>query len=114
MRPLALLHALFALGLAGTPTSAAAVRRSHAIQATVKNGTYSGLALPTFGDQEAFFGVPYARPPVGDLRLRQAAGLDSSWSGVKPLTERVAQVCHVPLAGSAWPVRSLAPDIVAR
>lgn len=85
------LSALLALAFSTTSASAAPAKRSAKIQATVKNGTYSGLSLPTF-DQEVFFGVPFAQPPVGDLRLRQSVALNASFSGVKPLTERVPQV----------------------
>ncbi|KAJ6617176.1 Alpha/Beta hydrolase protein [Mycena sp. CBHHK59/15] len=36
---------------------------------TIKNGTVLGVDLPQFG-QDLFLGIPYAQPPVGDLRLR--------------------------------------------
>lgn len=36
---------------------------------TVQNGTIVGADLPTFS-QDFFGGVPYAQPPIGDLRLR--------------------------------------------
>ncbi len=92
MRAFSLPALLLSLALTATSASAAAVgRRAHKIEATVKNGTYSGISLPTF-DREMFFGVPYAQPPVGDLRLRQSVALNSSFPGVKPLTERVPQV----------------------
>ena len=88
MRPLSL-PALLVLTLAGTSASAAVVgRRVHKIEATVKNGTYSGVSLPNF-DQEVFLGVPLAQPPVVDLRLRQSIALNASFSGVKPLPERI-------------------------
>jgi hypothetical protein len=88
--------ALVALGFASSPFAAAApAKRGTAITATVKNGTYSGLSLPMF-DQEVFYGVPYAQPPVSNLRLRQSLPLNSSFDGVKPLTERVPQVSDSP------------------
>ncbi len=91
MRPSDLPAVVLTLALAASSASAAAVgRRAHKIEATVRNGTYSGLSLPTF-EQEAFFAVPFAQPPVGDLRLRQSVALNTSWTGVKPLTERAAQ-----------------------
>lgn len=90
MRP-SLLPAILSALLASSASAAAVGRRAAKIEATVKNGTYSGLSLPAF-DQEIFFGVPYAQPPVGDLRLRQSVALNSSFSGVKPLTARVPQV----------------------
>ncbi|KAJ7742138.1 alpha/beta-hydrolase [Mycena maculata] len=36
---------------------------------TIENGTVLGVDLPQF-DQSIFLGIPYAQPPVGDLRLR--------------------------------------------
>lgn len=37
--------------------------------ARTKNGTLRGVHLPSFS-QNAFLGVPFAQPPVNDLRLR--------------------------------------------
>ncbi|GAA5984602.1 hypothetical protein JCM10908_003417 [Rhodotorula pacifica] len=47
---------------------------------TIKNGTVIGAYLPTF-DQDAFLGVPFAQPPVGDLRLRRPRSLNATFSG---------------------------------
>lgn len=44
----------------------------------IKNGTVNGAYLPTF-DQDAFLGVPFAQPPVGDLRLRRPQSLNTSF-----------------------------------
>lgn len=46
----------------------------------IKNGTVNGAYLPTF-DQDAFLGVPFAQPPVGDLRLRRPQSLNTSFTG---------------------------------
>jgi hypothetical protein len=46
----------------------------------IKNGTVNGAYLPTF-DQDAFLGVPFAQPPVGDLRLRRPQSLNTSFAG---------------------------------
>lgn len=43
------------------------------------NGTLCGIDLPTF-NQTAFFGVPYAQPPVGDLRLRHPVPYNHTYS----------------------------------
>ena len=51
----------------------------------VKNGTYEGfysVALNT----DNFLGMPFAQPPVGNLRFRNPVSLNSSWSGTRNAT----------------------------
>lgn len=47
-------------------------------RATLKNGTYEGLYLDSL-DQDLFLGVPYAQPPIGDLRLRNPVSLNTTF-----------------------------------
>lgn len=54
--------------------------------ATTKNGTYQGRHLPGW-DQDAFLGLPYAQPPVGDLRFRWPRSLNSSFDGIRDASE---------------------------
>lgn len=54
--------------------------------ATVRNGTYEGRYEPTYGT-EYFLGMPYAQPPVEDLRFRVPASLNTSWTGTRNATE---------------------------
>lgn len=54
--------------------------------ATTRNGTYIGLSVPSF-KQEMFLGMPYAQPPLGDLRLRAPQTLNSSWSDFRTATK---------------------------
>lgn len=61
----------------------AAEQDSAAPTATVKNGTYTGLHSITY-NQDYFLGVPFAQPPVGDLRFRVPQSLNSSWVGTRP------------------------------
>lgn len=50
--------------------------------ATVKNGTYTGLHSIPY-NQDYFLGVPFAQPPVGDLRFQVPQSLNSSWIGTR-------------------------------
>lgn len=54
--------------------------------ATVKNGTYLGKFVPEW-KQDMFLGVPYAIPPLGDLRFAWPKSLNSSFGGVRDATE---------------------------
>ncbi|KAF4315054.1 hypothetical protein BBO99_00005859 [Phytophthora kernoviae] len=53
---------------------------------TTKNGSYYGVYQPTF-DQDMFLGMPYAQPPVGNLRFRNPEPLNTTWSDAKNATE---------------------------
>lgn len=65
------------------------ITASSAPPPTVKtvNGTYTGLNLESFS-QEAFYGIPYSTPPLGDLRLRRPLPFNQSWTGVRNATVR--------------------------
>lgn len=60
----------------------------HAIApvATVRNGSYYGLHLPTY-DEDLFLGMPYAQPPVGDLRFAIPHSLNTSWPSQRNATQ---------------------------
>jgi hypothetical protein len=47
---------------------------------SVKNGTYAGVYSSVY-DQDFFLGIPYAQPPIGDLRFRNPQSLNSTWPG---------------------------------
>lgn len=50
------------------------------------NGTYEGVYLSDW-DQDAFLGIPYAQPPVGELRYRWPQSINSSFDGVRDATQ---------------------------
>ncbi|KAJ7056266.1 alpha/beta-hydrolase [Mycena amicta] len=45
---------------------------------TIKNGTLLGVDLPQ-NKQHLFLGIPYAQPPLGDLRLRPPRSINASF-----------------------------------
>jgi carboxylesterase type B len=51
------------------------------------NGTYRGAQLASW-DQEAFLGIPFAQPPVKDLRWRWPQSLNESFSEVRDATQQ--------------------------
>lgn len=52
----------------------------------VKNGTLEGVHTSAY-KQDYFLGIPYAQPPVNNLRFRQAQSLNTSWTGVRDAKE---------------------------
>ncbi|KAI1828296.1 alpha/beta-hydrolase [Xylaria intraflava] len=50
------------------------------------NGTYAGRHLAAW-DQDVFLGMPYAQPPLGDLRYRWPQPVNESFDGVRNATE---------------------------
>lgn len=51
----------------------------------ITNGTLEGIHSSQY-DQDFFLGIPFAEPPVGDLRFRAPKPFSSAWSDVKPAT----------------------------
>lgn len=50
--------------------------------AQLKNGTYVGRYSAEY-NQDFFLGIPYAQPPIGDLRFQQAQSLNKTWEGTR-------------------------------
>lgn len=67
-----------------------AVAAKNSPLAHTKNGTYHGTYAAEY-DQDFFLGVPYAQPPVGDLRFRNPASLNTTFSGNVAATEYSAE-----------------------
>ncbi len=41
-----------------------------------------------YRDVDCWYGIPYAQPPVGDLRFRHPRPIDK-WDGIKETTKKV-------------------------
>jgi hypothetical protein len=53
---------------------------------TVRNGTLRGVYSREY-DQDFFLGIPYAQPPLNNLRFNLPHSLNSAWHGVKDAVE---------------------------
>jgi len=51
---------------------------SGAPSASIKNGTVTGVHSSAY-NQDFFLGVPYAQPPVGDLRFRNPQSINATY-----------------------------------
>jgi carboxylesterase type B len=58
---------------------------------SVKNGTYVGIHSSVYG-QDFFLGIPFAKPPVGDLRFHNPQSLNTTWTGVRSAQDYSAEV----------------------
>lgn len=54
--------------------------------ATIKNGTVVGVHSNQY-NQDFFLGIPYAQPPLGNLRFRNPQSINASFSGVYSATQ---------------------------
>ncbi|KAE8446572.1 hypothetical protein EG329_011904 [Mollisiaceae sp. DMI_Dod_QoI] len=53
---------------------------------SVKNGSYVGIYNQQYS-QDFFLGIPYAQPPINDLRFRVPQSLNSKWNNTRNATE---------------------------
>jgi len=77
---------LFAL-LSNVSSAAGVVSRQDnpAPTVSIHNGTIQGLHHPTY-NQDFFLGIPYAEPPLENLRFRYPEPLKSVWNGTLDAT----------------------------
>jgi hypothetical protein len=57
----------------------------------VRNGTYAGVYSEQY-NQDFFLGIPFAQPPVGDLRFRNPQSLNTTWTGTR-LADAYSPLC---------------------
>ncbi|OJD34663.1 alpha beta-hydrolase [Diplodia corticola] len=74
------------LAAAEAALAAPATRRAAAPVASVKNGTIEGVHNPEY-NQDFFLGLPFAQPPVGELRFRVPQPLNTSFAATWPATD---------------------------
>ena len=80
------LSSLAAALLATGSHAAVIARQSGPPTVQVKNGSYHGVHQPSF-NQDLFLGVPFAKPPLGDLRFNLPMPLNTSWENVRNATQ---------------------------
>lgn len=62
------------------------IRQEAAPSVQVRNGSYYGQFNANY-NQDMFLGIPYAQPPVDDLRFRPPQPLSTTWNGTRNATE---------------------------
>lgn len=68
-----------------------------AVQTKIKNGIIEG-SFDTKSGIQKFFGIPFAKPPVGELRWKAPQPLDN-WSGIKKTTQFGPRAVQAPVFG---------------
>lgn len=75
----------------------AQMKDAFSVQAKVENGMIEGL-FDTKSGLQLYFGVPYAKPPVGNLRWKAPQPLDN-WTGVKVTKAFGPRAVQAPIFG---------------
>jgi hypothetical protein len=66
--------------LSSSPASALTLSSDDYVPSVeIKNGTYTGTHDSLY-NIDSYVGIPYALPPVGDLRFRVPQSLNTSWT----------------------------------
>lgn len=88
---------LLALFLTILHTSSFAQNNAFAVQTNIKNGIVEGNYDTKTGIQK-YFGIPYAKPPVGDLRWKAPQPM-ANWQGVKMTKDFGPRAMQAPVFG---------------
>ncbi|KAH7030570.1 uncharacterized protein B0I36DRAFT_362408 [Microdochium trichocladiopsis] len=94
------LPAVFTVAIVGF----SALADCHALASTwasTLNGTYVGRRNAYYS-QDEFLGIPYAVPPVGDLRFRSPISLNITWCGAREARE-YSLIVTAFMVPHAWP-----------
>lgn len=70
---------LWLIWLCGAVVAVPFHNNAHNVTVTTKNGSVIGVYNPTY-HQDLFLGIPYATPPLGQLRFARPQPLKQSWS----------------------------------
>lgn len=92
LRTSALAFGLLVAAAHAAPVASATECDNSSPVAHVKNGSYAGVHSSVY-NQDYFLGIPYAQPPVGDLRFKVPKSLDKKWEDTKDATKYSSAVC---------------------
>ncbi|OAG38359.1 hypothetical protein AYO21_07479 [Fonsecaea monophora] len=70
----------------GSHAALIARQGSQAPTVKVKNGSYYGVYQSTY-DQDLFLGMPFAQPPLGNLRFNLPQSLNTTWTTARNATQ---------------------------
>ncbi|KAF2015214.1 alpha/beta-hydrolase [Aaosphaeria arxii CBS 175.79] len=73
----------------------------------IRNGTVEGVHSAQYA-QDFFLGIPFAQPPVGELRFRPAQPIASAWTS--PLNARQYSSACIGYGSDQWPYPSISED----